>query len=137
MVPFSKTKIVTTFLNTKQQLYHKMAIRNINFHHIFSRFLWQGDYYYYSDILFLLFLRNNHQFLPNIKLPVALNLIKKVIFFCVKMVAFSNCRVLTEFLSYTHLSILLHEMNLSNINSHQILSSFHVGSAKLLSGSSK
>ena len=58
-----------------------MALRNINFHHIFSRFLWQGDYYYYSDILFLLFLRNNHQFLPNIKLPVALNLIKKVISF--------------------------------------------------------
>ena len=35
---------------------------------------------YYSDILFPLFVRNNHQVLRNIKLPVALGLKEKVIF---------------------------------------------------------
>ena len=41
--------------------------------------MWQEDYYY-SDILFPLFVRDNHQALQNIKLPVALDLKAKVIF---------------------------------------------------------
>ena len=41
--------------------------------------MWQEDYYY-SHILFPLFVRDNHQALQNIKLPVALDLKAKVIF---------------------------------------------------------
>ena len=59
--------------------------------------MWQEDYYY-SDILFPLFVRDNHQALQNIKLPVALDLKAKVIFKR-QNVAFSKRRILAKVLN--------------------------------------
>ena len=82
-----KTKVI--FLAPKWQLcnIHQFqttilchwTLHYANFHQIFCSFIWLEDNYY-SDILFPLFVRNNHQVLRNIKLPVALGLKEKVIF---------------------------------------------------------
>ena len=61
-------------------LCHLRTLHNTNFHQILCSCIWQEDYYY-SGILFSLFVRNNHQVLGNIKLQVALGLKLKVIFF--------------------------------------------------------
>ena len=61
-----------------------MTLRSTNFHQIFSSFIWQED----------------HHVLRNIKLPVALDLKAKVIFFGTKFVVFKKGKILTELLNY-------------------------------------
>ena len=61
-----------------------MTLRNTNFHQIFSSFILQED----------------HHVLRNIKLPVALDLKAKVIFFGTKIVLFKKGKILTELLNY-------------------------------------
>ena len=64
-----------------------------NVHEIFCSFIWQGDYYY-SDILFSLFVRNNHHVVPDTKLPETLDLKVKVILLAAKWYHFENTKVL-------------------------------------------
>ena len=75
-------------------------------------------------MLFFFLLHTNNQISFKHKNFSSTGFENKSEFFGAKMVVFKKGKVLTELLNYNYISILCHKMNLCNINSHQIFSSF-------------
>ena len=88
------------------------------------KFLKSGQQDYYSDMLFLFLLNRNNQISFKHKNFSSTGFETKSEFFGTKMGAFKKVKVLTELLNYNHISILCHQMNLCNINFHQVFFSF-------------